>query len=63
MGACPPGSPVEKIRVIPPQSDRFYEIPEPVRNMINEVSDSIYVVSIGFTDAAGNHWERDHAAR
>lgn len=53
------GSPVEKIRVIPPQSDRFYEIPEPVRNMINEVSDSIYVVSIGFTDAAGNHWERD----
>jgi hypothetical protein len=53
------GSPVEKIRVIPPQSDRFYEIPEPVRNMINEVSDSLYVVSIEFTDAAGNHWERD----
>ena len=27
--------------------------------MINEVSDSIHVVGIEFTDAAGNRWERD----
>jgi hypothetical protein len=52
-------SPPEKIRVVPPESDRFYEIPEQVRNMIDQVNDSIYVVSIEFTDAAGNRWERD----
>jgi len=53
------GSPPEKIRVIPPRTDRFYEIPEQVRGMIDQVDDSIYVVSIEFTDAAGSRWERD----
>jgi hypothetical protein len=46
----------------PPKFDPFYEIPELVRNMIDHVSDSIYVVSIEFTDAVGNRWERDPAA-
>lgn len=53
------GGPVEKIRVLPPLADHFVEIPKQVRNQIAEVSDSIYVVSIEFTDAAGNRWERD----
>lgn len=53
------GAPVERIRVIPPRADRFYKIPDQVRNMIDQVNDSIYVVSIEFTDAAGNRWERD----
>jgi hypothetical protein len=51
--------PIEKIRVLPPRTDRFIEIPEQVRSQMNEVSDSIYSVSIEFIDAAGNHWERD----
>jgi hypothetical protein len=50
---------VEKIRVLPPRTDRFIEIPEQVRNQMSEVSDSVYAVSIEFTDAAGNRWERD----
>jgi hypothetical protein len=53
------GGPIQKIRVIPPQADRFVAIPEQLRNMIDQVDDSIYVVSIEFTDAAGNRWERD----
>jgi hypothetical protein len=53
------GATIERIRVLPPQSDRFIEIPGQVRNQIREVSDQIYVVSIEFTDAAGNRWERD----
>ena len=55
----PRGGPVEKIRVLPPRTDRFIEIPEQVRNQMREVSDSVYAVSIEFTDAAGNRWERD----
>ena len=55
----PRGGPVEKIRVLPPRTDRFIEIPEQVRNETREVSDGIYAVSIEFTDAAGNRWERD----
>jgi hypothetical protein len=53
------GATIEKILVFPPQSDRFVEIPEDVRDQIHEVNDKIYVVSIEFTDAAGNCWERD----
>jgi len=53
------GGPAEKIRILPPHADRFVEIPEQVRNQMSEVSDSQYAVSIEFTDAAGNHWERD----
>jgi hypothetical protein len=53
------GGPPSRIRVLPPQSQRFVEIPESVRNMIDQVGDDIYVVSIEFTDVAGNRWERD----
>jgi hypothetical protein len=53
------GGPVEKIRVLPPLQDRFIEIPAQVRNMIKECDDSVYAVSIEFTDADGNRWERD----
>jgi hypothetical protein len=53
------GGSMEKIRVLPPRTDRFIEIPEQVRNQMSEVSDSVYAVSIEFTDAAGNRWERD----
>jgi len=55
----PRGGPVEKIRLLPPRTDRFIKIPEQVRNQMSEVSDSVYAVSIEFTDAAGNRWERD----
>jgi len=55
----PRGGPIEKIRVLPPQEDRFVEIPERVQNQMDAVSDSVYAVSIEFTDAAGNRWERD----
>lgn len=53
------GGPPERIRVIPPRHDKFVEIPATVKKMIRECSDEIYVVSIEFTDAAGNRWERD----
>jgi hypothetical protein len=53
------GGPIEKIRVLPPQQDRFVPIPSQIASQMDQVSDSIYVVSIEFTDAAGNHWERD----
>jgi hypothetical protein len=53
------GTPVEKVRVISPQADRFYKIPEQIRTMMDQVDDTLYVVSIEFTDAAGNRWERD----
>jgi len=55
---CAVGS-LKRSGVLPPQKDRFVEIPEQVRNMLDEVSDSVYAVSIEFTDAAGNRWERD----
>jgi hypothetical protein len=53
------GGPVEKIRVLPPQQDRFVPIPENVWSQMTDVSVNSHVVSIEFTDAAGNHWERD----
>jgi len=34
-------------------------IPEQVRNMFDQVNDSINGVGIEFTDAAGTRWERD----
>lgn len=51
--------PDEIICVFPPQADRVVAIPEDVRKMFGELTDRTYVVSIEFTDAAGNHWERD----
>jgi hypothetical protein len=56
------GGPVEKIRVFPPLADRFVEIPSQIRNQIKEVSDSVYAVSIEFTDAAGTGGNVIHAA-
>jgi hypothetical protein len=53
------GSPPERIRVVPPQSDRFFPIPEQVMSMMDQVSDDIYAAGVWFTDAAGNQWERD----
>ena len=53
------GSPAERVRVIPPHFEKFVEIPADISSKHAEVSDDIYVVSFEFTDAAGNHWERD----
>jgi hypothetical protein len=53
------GAPTERIRVIPPQADRFFVIPEQVTSMMDQIGDDIYAVGIRFTDAAGNSWERD----
>jgi hypothetical protein len=53
------GGPIEKIRVLPPQQDRFVPIPIEIASQMDQVSGSVYVVSIEFTDAAGNRWERD----
>jgi len=53
------GGPVERIRVIPPGADRFAEIPDQVRKMLDQCDDQVYVTSIEFTDAAGTQWERD----
>lgn len=59
LGSRTLGGPVERIRVLPPQSDRFVAIPRNVLSQMNDINDSTCVVSIEFTDAAGNHWERD----
>jgi hypothetical protein len=53
------GGPPERIRVLPPDSEKFVAIPESIRNMINECNDDVYAVSIEFIDAAGNRWERN----
>lgn len=53
------GGPPEYIRVIPPRSQKFIEIPDQVRDMIDDCNDNIYVVSVEFTDAAGSRWQRD----
>jgi hypothetical protein len=52
------GGPPGRIRVIPPRSQKFVEILETIRTQRNECDDSAYVVSIEFSDAAGNYWER-----
>jgi hypothetical protein len=50
------GGPPERIRVIPPESDRFVEIPDEIRE--DECNDRTYAVSIEFSDTAGVYWER-----
>jgi Protein of unknown function (DUF2637) len=45
--------------VFAPQTDRVVAIPDSVWEMSGELTDRTYVVSIEFTDAAENHWERD----
>lgn len=54
--------PDEIICVFPPQADRVVAIPEDVRKMFGELTDRTYVVSIEFTDAAGNHWNATRVA-
>jgi len=51
--------PDETICVFPPETDRVVAVPENVQDMFGELTDRTYVVSIEFTDAAGNHWERN----
>jgi nitrogen fixation protein FixH len=53
------GGPVSMIRVLPPRSEQFVEIPYSVRNMISECNENTYAVSLEFMDAAENRWERD----
>lgn len=53
------GGPVERVRVIPPEDERFVEMPEQIRAMTTEVNDHVYVMSLEFTDAAGQRWVRD----
>ncbi len=53
------GGPVEKIRVVPPGADCFVMVPRNIRGHMGDITESAYVVSIEFVDAAGNEWERD----
>jgi len=53
------GGPMERIRILPPREERFVAIPENVWSQMTDVSANSHVVSIEFTDAAGNRWERD----
>jgi hypothetical protein len=50
----------ELIGVVPPQHDRFIELPiEAIELKRDYRHDSVYGIGIIFTDAAGNRWERD----
>jgi hypothetical protein len=53
------GGPNEGVRVIAPEHQDFVEMPEQIRTMTSQVNDQVYVVSIEFTDAAGQRWVRD----
>jgi hypothetical protein len=53
------GSPVSRVLVIPPGTQKFVGIPEDVWTTYHTVSDDVYVVAIEFTDTAGNRWKRD----
>jgi hypothetical protein len=51
--------PDEIICVFPPHTDRVVAIPEDARKVLGDLNGRTYVASIEFTDAAGNHRERD----
>jgi hypothetical protein len=53
------GTSIETVRVIPPGDERHILIPADVRAQLAECNDEVYAVSVTFTDAAGNRWERD----
>lgn len=57
LGDPPPRE--ETVCVFPPDSLRSVSVPETVRALLPELSDRTCVVSIEFTDAAENEWERD----
>jgi hypothetical protein len=58
VGGPPTG---ETPPVLPPGAEIFIQIPVNVRQMFGQivVSEATCVVSIDFTDATGNRWERD----
>jgi len=53
------GGPIERMRVIPAKHRSFVEMPEQIRTMTAEVNEQVYVVSLEYTDAAGQRWVRD----
>jgi len=53
------GGPGERVRLIPPHQDKLVDIPEQVARMGGKLTADFWAVSIEFTDAAGNEWERD----
>jgi hypothetical protein len=55
----PAGSATAPVRVLPPMDEKHVMIPQAVRNQLQQCNDSVYTVSIWFTDASGNRWERD----
>jgi hypothetical protein len=55
--AC--GSSTEMLRVLPPGEQYHFFIPQEVRSQRSECNADVYAVSVTFTDAAGNRWERD----
>lgn len=57
--ASPHGSLPQPIRILPPGSTRHFQIPAQVRSQDPRCDDEVIAVSITFTDAAGNRWERD----
>jgi hypothetical protein len=57
QGGPPPRD--ETICVLPANADRLRAVPEKVRALFQELTDRTCVVSIEFTDAAENRWERN----
>lgn len=57
QGGPPPRD--ETICVFPPNADRLIAVPEKVWALFQELTDRTCVVSIEFSDAAENRWERD----
>ena len=53
------GTSLTAIRVLPPAAERRLEIPPDVASQYPTCNDTVYVVSVTFTDAVGNRWERD----
>ncbi len=54
-----PRGAAEKIHVLPPQANRFVEIPRDVKSKHDQCDDQVYAVSIEFTDNVGVRWVRD----
>jgi len=52
----------DRLRVIPQAQTRTYDLPEPVKKMVDECNDQLYLVGIEFTDASGQRWYRDERA-
>lgn len=65
LGTKAPWQPVqaagllERIIVIPPGDERFIAIPDEIGELAAKIGSDSHVVSIEFSDAAGNRWERN----